>query len=87
MRVRFSQCAPMPPVSDALLQELRMRYNASYAAYQACVRAVSEVTMSGTFASATLLEQEANARGALSKARAALMAAMVGANGGSGPAP
>ncbi len=68
----------MRPVSETLLQELRMRYNASYAAYQACVRAVGEVTMSGSLASATLLEQEANARGALNKARAALMAAMAG---------
>lgn len=61
-----------------------MRYNAAYAAYQACVRAVSEATMSGSLASQTLLEREAEALGALNKARATLMAAMAAAGGQSG---
>jgi hypothetical protein len=72
----------MPLVSEAMLQELRMRYNAAHTAYQACVRAVSEATMSGSFPSARLLDQEAKALGALTKARAALLAAMAGAGRG-----
>jgi len=59
-----------------------MKYNAAYTAYQACVRAVSEATMSGSLASPTLLEREAQALSVLNKARATLMAAMAGANGG-----
>ncbi len=55
-----------------------MRYNAAHAAYQACVRAVSEATMSGNLASATLLAQEANALSALNKARAAYLGAISG---------
>jgi hypothetical protein len=54
-----------------------MRYHAAYTAYQACVRAVTEATMSGTVPSATLLEQEANALGALTKTRASLLEAMM----------
>jgi len=78
----------MPPVSETVLQELRMRYNAAYAAYQACVRAVSEAAMSGSLASPALLEREAQALSALNKARATLMAAMAGAAGGqSGSGP
>jgi len=66
----------MPPVTEAMLQELRMRYQAAYTAYRTCVRAVSEATMNGSLPSATLLEQEAKALGALNKLRANLMAAM-----------
>ena len=67
----------MPPIAEAALQELRMRYHAAYTAYQACVRAVTEATMSGAVPSATLLEQEANALGALTKTRARLLEAMM----------
>ena len=67
----------MPPIAEAALQELRMRYHAAYTAYQACVRAVTEATMSGAVPSATLLEQEANALGALTKTRASLLEAMM----------
>ncbi|HET7609591.1 MAG TPA: hypothetical protein VFL84_12995 [Gammaproteobacteria bacterium] len=66
----------MPPVAQAVLQELRMRYQAAYTAYQACVRAVTEATMSGSTPSSMLLEQEAKALGALTKTRASLLAAM-----------
>ena len=66
----------MPPVAQAALQELRMRYHAAYTAYQACVRAVTEATMSGSMPSSALLEQEAKALGALTKTRASLLAAM-----------
>jgi len=71
----------MPLVSEPALQELRMRYRAAYTAYQACVRAVSEATMSGSLPSPTLLEQEAKALGALTKLRASLLAAMAEAGG------
>ena len=53
-----------------------MRYRAAHAAYQACVRAVSEATMSGSLPSPALLEQEAKALGTLSSLRASLLAAM-----------
>jgi hypothetical protein len=58
-----------------------MRYHAAYAAYQACVRAVTEATMSGSMPSSTLLEQEAKALGTLTKMRASLLAAMADAAG------
>jgi hypothetical protein len=71
------QNAPvMPPPPDAVLQDLRLRYQAAYAAYQACATAVTEATMSGEVPSPTLLEQEAIVLGALTKARANFLAAM-----------
>ena len=69
----------MPVVAAEALQELRMRYQAAYTAYQACVRAVTEATMSGSMPSSTLLEQEAKALGTLTKTRASLLAAMADA--------
>jgi hypothetical protein len=77
--------AAMPPVNDAVLQELRMRYHAAYTAYQSCVRAVAEATMAGSLPSAALLEGEAKALGALNSLRARLMAAMAGEPGGGSP--
>ena len=62
--------------AEAALQELRLRYHAAYAAYQSCVRVLTEATMSGEIPSPTLLEQEAKALGALTKTRASLLAAM-----------
>ena len=69
----------MPVVAAEAMQELRMRYQAAYTAYQACVRAVTEATMSGSMPSSTLLEQEAKALGTLTKTRASLLAAMADA--------
>lgn len=66
----------MPRGAEAALQELRMRYQAAHAAYQACVRALTEAAMSGTTPSATLLEQEAKALDVLTQTRAKLLAAM-----------
>ncbi len=37
----------VPPFSEKDLRELRLRYNAAYAAYQSCVLALSEAAMSG----------------------------------------
>jgi hypothetical protein len=70
---------PMPLATETALHELRMRYQAAYTAYQGCVRAVTEATMSGTVPSAALLEQEAKALGALAALRASLLAAMTDA--------
>ena len=75
----------MPRVSDAVLQDLRMRYRAAHAAYQNCVRLVTEATMSGTLVSPTLLEQEAKALAILTKTRASLLAAMAEEPGNEGP--
>ena len=77
----------MPAVAAAALQELRMRYHAAYTAYQACVRAVIEATMSGSMPSSTLREQEAKALGTLTKTRANLLAAMADDAGPAKPPP
>ena len=69
------------------MQELRMRYHAAYTAYQACVRAVTEATMSGAMPSSALLEQEAKALGTLTKTRANLLAAMADEAGPAEPPP
>ena len=58
-----------------------MRYQAAYSAYQACVRAVTEATMSGATPSPALLEQEAKALGALTELRAKVLAAMADGEG------
>jgi len=73
-------------VTKAALQELRMRYQAAHAAYQACVRALTEAAMSGSIPSAALLEQEAKALGVLTETRAKLLAAMA-ADAEGPPAP
>jgi len=62
-----------------------MRYHAAYTAYQACARAVTEATMSGSMPSPTLLEQEAKALGALTQSRASLLAAMAHDAGAAAP--
>ena len=84
-RRRSAHYAAMPRVSDAVLQDLRMRYRAAHAAYQNCVRLVTEATMSGTLVSPTLLEQEAKALAILTKTRASLLAAMADDVGNEGP--
>ena len=66
----------MPRASEAALQDLRMRYRTAHSAYQACVRAVTEATMSGSIPSPALLEQEAKALIALKGLRSHLLAAM-----------
>jgi hypothetical protein len=71
----------MPRATEAVLHELRMRYRAAHAAYQACVRAVTEATMSGAVPSPTLLAQEAKALGALTELRAKVLAAMAEGDG------
>jgi hypothetical protein len=75
----------MPGASEAALQDLRMRYRAAHAAYQACVRAVTEATMSGDLPSPTMLEREARALAALTKLRTSLLAAMAEQGAGSEP--
>jgi hypothetical protein len=76
----------MPRVTESALQELRMRYQAAHAAYQACSRALTEAAMSGAIPSAALLEQEAKALGVLTQRRAKLLAAFA-ADGDGPPAP
>jgi hypothetical protein len=71
----------MSRATEAVLHELRMRYHAAHAAYQACVRAVTEATMSGTVPSPALLAQEAKALGALTELRAKVLAAMAEGDG------
>ena len=75
----------MPRASDAVLQDLRMRYRAAHAAYQNCVRAVTEATMSGAAVSPTMLDLQAKALDTLTKTRASLLAAMADDTGNEGP--
>jgi hypothetical protein len=65
-----------PAPSEADLRTLRLRYNAAYSAYQACLIAINEAAMSGQTASPELLKQEAAALRELNDARGNLIAAM-----------
>jgi hypothetical protein len=75
----------MPRASEVTLHDLRMRYRAAHSAYQACVRAVAEATMSGSLPSQSLLDQEAKALATLNALRAELLAAMTDNEAGEGP--
>jgi hypothetical protein len=70
---------PMPTVTESELRELRLRYNAAYAAYQSCLLAMNEAVMSGQAASSALLKNEAEALRELTGARGDLLAAMTAA--------
>jgi hypothetical protein len=62
--------------TEAVLNALRMRYKAVFAAHQSCVRALTEANMSGAAATPELLTNETKIRQELAEARAALLAAM-----------
>lgn len=66
----------MPRASEIELRELRLRYNAAYAAYQSCVIALNECALLGKQPSAELLENEAKSLHELNEARAKLLTAM-----------
>jgi hypothetical protein len=66
----------MPTITDAELRELRLRYNAAYAAYQGCMIALNEAVMTGEAASPALLKKEAEALRELTEARGELLEAM-----------
>ncbi len=75
----FVQNRAVPPFSAKDLRELRLRYNAAYAAYaayQSCVLALSEAEMSGKKPSPELLKNETAALGESTDARAKLLAGM-----------
>jgi len=63
----------MTLITDAALRDLRLRYNAAYAAYQSCVMALQEAIMSGTGPTKELVEKEAKALRALTGSRAMLL--------------
>jgi len=63
-------------ITEATLRDLRHRYNAAYTAYQSCVQALTEVTMSGKRPSPELLANEAKALHELTEARGKLLAAL-----------
>ena len=67
---------PQSAPSEADLRTLRLRYNAAYSAYQACLIAMNEAAMSGQTASPELLKHEAEALRELNDARGNLIAAM-----------
>ena len=75
---RFEQRAKCRPMAAGIpsLDLLRMKYNAAYAAYKECVRALNDASMSGESPSALFLEKEADALHELTEARANLLAAM-----------
>jgi len=64
------------PTTETLLRELRHRYNAAFAAYQNCAKALNEAAMSGTSPLPELLANEAKALHGLTDARAKLLAAL-----------
>ena len=63
-------------ITEAALRDLRLVYNAAYTAYQACVHALNEATISGTPPSTELFKNEATALRNLTEARAKLLAAL-----------
>ena len=63
-------------ITEATLRDLRQRYNAAYTAYQSCVLALNEVSMSGKRPSPELLANEAKALHELTEARGKLLAAL-----------
>lgn len=58
------------------LRTLKQNYKIAYAAYQSCVKALTEADVNGTKPSAELLESELKALKQLTEARANLLAAM-----------
>src|SRR5688572_33410105 len=68
----MAQSAP----SEADLRTLRLRYNAAYSAYQACLIAINETAMSGQTATPELVKQEAPALRELNDAHGHLLAAL-----------
>ena len=66
----------MPNVSLTALREFRQKYDAAYAAYQSCVNAVNEATMTGNRPAPELVSNEGKAIRELSEARANLLAAL-----------
>jgi len=65
-------------LTDAELRELRLRYNAAYAAYQGCVIAINEAIISGQKPTPELLENESKALRELTEARAKLLRGLAG---------
>jgi hypothetical protein len=63
--------------SNGTLRELRLRYNAAYAAYQSCVKALNEAVLSGKRPTAELLENEAKSLRELTESRANLLSALI----------
>src|SRR5689334_23235019 len=63
-------------ITEATVRDLRHRYNAAYTAYQSCVQALTEVTMSGKRPSPELLANEAKALHELTESRGRLLAAL-----------
>jgi hypothetical protein len=66
----------MPTSDDATLRSLRLKYNAANAAYQECVKARTEATMSGAVLSPSQLEKEIAALRTLNEVRDTLLAGM-----------
>jgi hypothetical protein len=63
-------------ITEAELRDLRLRYNAAYAAYQSCVMALNEAILSGATPTDQLLENEAKALRELTESRANLLRAL-----------
>ena len=68
----------MTKITDAALRELRLKYNAAYAAYQSCVMALNEAVISGKKPKPELLQNEAAALRELTDARGKLLRALAG---------
>jgi len=68
----------MTVITEAALRELRLKYNAAYAAYQSCVMALNEAVFGGKKPTAELLASESAALGQLTDARTHLLRALAG---------
>ena len=66
---------------DAATRDLRLTYNAAYAAHQSCVTALNEAIFAGKQPSQELLERETAAQRELTDARHRLLASISAAAG------
>jgi hypothetical protein len=76
------QHAAMPWNKDAVIQSLRLTYNAAVSAHLACSRALTEATSRGDIPTLPLVEAEQKAKVRLEEVRAKLHRAMVSAISG-----
>jgi hypothetical protein len=80
------QHGAMPWSKDAVIQSLRLTYNAAVSAHFACSRALAEATLRGDVPTAPLVEAEQKAKARLEEVRANLHRAMVSAISGANTA-
>jgi uncharacterized protein involved in exopolysaccharide biosynthesis len=73
--------AQMRQITEPVLRELRLRYQAAYSAHQSCAQALSDTSMKSATLRAELAGYEAKAKQALGDARQSLLAALAASRG------